>query len=209
MGIRLMWAEVHYKVGIMPENDRIAYCTDFSAEADKAFEVARYMAERRGARLFVLNVVPAGSEFVAFGAPDPSLLPDEESIVRRAEARYTTEAGVDAEVVAGYGSPAKRIIELVEGTERRPDRHRRARRRQGGTPPRRRHRRRQGSRGTRPSGSLSYLTHASVAGERGPSRPSLRRNPPSVSDGEALRNEGGRYAGTRGRPTSARTLEER
>ncbi len=98
----------------MPEIDRIAYCTDFSAEADKAFEAARDMAEKWGAHLFVLNVVPAGSELVAFGEPDPSLLPDEESIVRRAEARYTTEAGVDAEVVVRYGSPAKRIIEFVK-----------------------------------------------------------------------------------------------
>ncbi len=98
----------------MSDIKRIAYCTDFSAQADKAFEVARDMAETMGAHLFVLNVIPAGSEFVAFGEPDPFLLPDEESIVRRVEARYTSEAGVDAEVLVRYGSPAKRIIEFVK-----------------------------------------------------------------------------------------------
>ncbi len=51
---------------------------------------------------------------MAFGEPDPFLLPDEESIVRRVEARYTSEAGVDAEVLVRYGSPAKRIIEFVK-----------------------------------------------------------------------------------------------
>lgn len=98
----------------MSEIKRIVCCTDFSAEADKAFDAAADMAEKTGAHLFVLNVIPAGSEFVAFGEPNPSLLPDEESITQRAEARYVAKAGVDAEVVVRYGSPAKRIIEFVK-----------------------------------------------------------------------------------------------
>lgn len=48
----------------MPDYKNIVYCTDFSEQADHAFEDAKYMAGITGAKLFVLHVTqgaPSGA----------------------------------------------------------------------------------------------------------------------------------------------------
>jgi nucleotide-binding universal stress UspA family protein len=42
-----------------PEYQKILFCSDFSLDADNAFHTALDMAERYGARLYLLHVLPA------------------------------------------------------------------------------------------------------------------------------------------------------
>ena len=92
----------------------ILFATDFSENAGKAFEEAVDIAKFRDAKLFILNVVPAGDELVLPGAQAPAWLPDEDEILAKLEETYVAKAGVGAEAAVRYGAQARRIVDYAE-----------------------------------------------------------------------------------------------
>ncbi len=79
---------------------RIAFCTDFSANAGAAFETALDMAKKYGARLSIVHVVPQESNPLLPRSGRPSDAPPE-SLVReiqeRIERKYLDHIGGDVE----------------------------------------------------------------------------------------------------------------
>ena len=95
----------------------IVFCTDFSPNADKAFDVAKQLAAEWGARLFVVHAVSAGDQLAA--AALTTWLPFKTKVTERLTAKYVATAGVEAEAVVLRGSPAKEIVGYI--ATRRPD----------------------------------------------------------------------------------------
>lgn len=95
----------------------IVFCTDFSPNADKAFDVAKRLAADWGANLLVVHAVSGGDELAA--AALTTWLPFKNSLTERLNAKYVATAGVEAEAVVLRGSPAKEIVGFIAA--RRPD----------------------------------------------------------------------------------------
>ncbi|HET6495284.1 MAG TPA: universal stress protein [Thermoleophilia bacterium] len=88
----------------MPDYGNIVYCTDFSEQADRAFEDARYMAGITGAKLFVLHVTP--------GSGGAGVTPKEqESSMESMRTHYASEG---AEYVLRYGNEATEILQFAD-----------------------------------------------------------------------------------------------
>ena len=97
----------------MPGFKTVLFATDFSENAGKAFAEAVDIAKFRDAKLFILNVVPAGDELVSPGAQAPSWLPDEDAILAKLEETYVA-AGVQTEAAVRYGAQAHKIVDYAE-----------------------------------------------------------------------------------------------
>ena len=91
---------------------KIVCCTDFSANADRAFEVASDMAAERGAHLYLLNVVSGGEGLAA--SATQTWLPFKQGLLERLEAKYTSTTGGGAEVVVREGPPGRTIVDFVK-----------------------------------------------------------------------------------------------
>lgn len=105
--------------------ERIACCTDFSANSEAAFSVALDMAEKYDARLFLVHVVPPAvnpllthSEWVLQVEPEPDLLPQ---LGERLEREYGQRVPdrVRYEPVLLTGHVSTEILRFLE--ERRID----------------------------------------------------------------------------------------
>jgi nucleotide-binding universal stress UspA family protein len=71
-----------------PEYQKILFCSDFSRDADHAFYTALDMAERYGARLYLLHVLPAADNMIDALADHPEAQkdnPDDEETIEQAK----------------------------------------------------------------------------------------------------------------------------
>ncbi|MEZ5125246.1 MAG: universal stress protein [Thermoleophilia bacterium] len=101
----------------MVEPKVIVYCTDFSSQADAAFEAARALAAKWHARLLVLNMVSSGDEL--FGSGIETWMTFRDRTLAMLQERYVSGAGVDVEAFVRKGAPGVGIIDFVK--EQRAD----------------------------------------------------------------------------------------
>jgi nucleotide-binding universal stress UspA family protein len=59
-------------IAMKPEYKKILFCSDFSLDADNAFQAALDMAERYGARLCLLHVLPATGDLAGAVEDQPA-----------------------------------------------------------------------------------------------------------------------------------------
>ena len=88
----------------MPDYKNIVYCTDFSEQADHAFEDAKYMAGITGAKLFVLHVTQ--------GAPGGATTKEQAAGVENLRTHYAFEG--DVEYVLRTGNEATEILKFAD-----------------------------------------------------------------------------------------------
>lgn len=98
---------------------KIVVCSDFSENADKAFDVAAAMAEG-GGQLTVLHVVPAAFDYermargLGSAAPLGSAALDDEAIRQRLLERYGSRTAVPCEAAVVRGNEAHEIVKFAE-----------------------------------------------------------------------------------------------
>ena len=100
--------------------ERIACCTDFSANADEAFVAAMDLAAKYHARLFLVHVLPseinpamAAMAAVSLDEAQKALLPE---LQDRMEAEYgqRLEGHVEYEITVLYGHVSSEILTFLE-----------------------------------------------------------------------------------------------
>ncbi len=102
---------------------KIAFCTDFSEGADRAFDVAQSLAKSNGARLFLVHVIPpivspspAFEEFVPNYATlqltEEVMAASENKIVETYADRLEGYTNYEPKVINGH--PPSRIVEFAE-----------------------------------------------------------------------------------------------
>lgn len=91
---------------------RILHATDFSANSDKAYEVARGLSEDLGATLYVLNVVSGGEQIAA--SAGSGWLAFVDRLRENLHAKYCEPLSCSSEVLIRKGAPAKTIVEVAE-----------------------------------------------------------------------------------------------
>lgn len=102
---------------------RIVYCTDFSQNAQPAFDAALELASTFSARLYILHVLPAVVNPIQTGYPEDSQYDELKSFVVKIEERMEQEYGsripdaVDYEFVVLDGHVPTQIIGFLEQKE--------------------------------------------------------------------------------------------
>lgn len=87
----------------------ILFCTDFSKDADHAFDEAVYVATATSARLLILHVIPAR------GAGDAEA---EEAWVQTClERTYRDEASIETQVAVRRGNVTQEVLRYAEETQ--------------------------------------------------------------------------------------------
>lgn len=103
----------------------IACCVDFSKNANTAFEAALEMAQKYGAKLYLLHVVPPVINPVLADAPPVYTDEDQRSLIPRIEGRMADEYGeripdeVAHELIVMDGHVSSEILAFLE--ERKVD----------------------------------------------------------------------------------------
>ena len=86
--------------------------TDFTANAEHAFQLACSLARDHSCRLIVLHVVPPPETVIGeFGMPPLEL--EDQQMVQRQFDRLRSEAPLAIECVEMQGAPAKQIVEFA------------------------------------------------------------------------------------------------
>jgi len=98
----------------MPEYRSILCCTDFSHNADVAFEEAAYIASLAGARLTLLHVVHAGVGEAARALPADQVAAEDDAGLERMAREYPPPAGVEMRYSVRHGNIAAEILEAAE-----------------------------------------------------------------------------------------------
>ncbi len=91
---------------------RILYGTDFSANAERAFEVARKLAEELNATLYVLNVVSGGEQIAA--SAGSGWLPFVDRLRQNLDSQYCSRTTCEHQIMVRKGDPARTIVEVAE-----------------------------------------------------------------------------------------------
>ena len=91
---------------------RILHPTDFSANSDAAYEVARRLAEDLNATLFILNVVSGGEEIAA--SATSGWLAFIESLKGIMRTKYCLGLTCPSQVMIRRGAPATTIVDVAE-----------------------------------------------------------------------------------------------
>ena len=98
----------------MPDYKNIVCCTDFSHNAEHAFEEASYIASLTGARLSLLHVIHAGSGEAAMALPADQREAEEAEVLRNLEAVYGPRATVETDIVVTTGDVPVEILSYAE-----------------------------------------------------------------------------------------------
>lgn len=98
----------------MPEYRNILCCTDFSHNADVAFEEAAYIASLAGARLTLLHVIHAGVGEAALALPADQVAAEDDAGLERMAREYPPPAGVEMGYSVRHGNIAAEILEAAE-----------------------------------------------------------------------------------------------
>lgn len=88
-------------------------CTDFSENADHAFDEACYIASLTGARLHLLHVIHAGTGEAALAVPAWQREAEEAALLARLEDTYRPRAVGDLEVAVATGDVTTEILEYA------------------------------------------------------------------------------------------------
>jgi nucleotide-binding universal stress UspA family protein len=105
-----------------PKYKKVLFCTDFSENADDAFEYAHGVAKRDGGLLYILHVVPDNPHqayvegFLDAGAAEKIQRAIREDLDRNYRERYVSKiaAGVSFEIVTKSGREAEEILEFAK-----------------------------------------------------------------------------------------------
>lgn len=96
----------------MARFNRILHATDFSANSDKAYEVARNLAEDLGATLYILSVVSGGEQIAA--SAGSGWLSFIDRLQGNMHAKYCEPLSCPSEILIRKGAPAATIVEVAE-----------------------------------------------------------------------------------------------
>lgn len=95
----------------MPGYSTILCCTDFSLNAERAFDEATYIASLTGARLCLLHVIHAGTGEAALAVPAWQREAEEAELLARLEETYRPRAVGDVEIAVATGDVTTEILE--------------------------------------------------------------------------------------------------
>lgn len=98
----------------MPEYKNIVCCTDFSPNAERAFDEASYIASLTGARLSLLHVIHTGSGEAAMALPAEQRAAEEAEVLANLEAVYGPRARVETDIVVTSGDVPTEILAFAE-----------------------------------------------------------------------------------------------
>ncbi len=96
----------------MANFSKILHATDFSANSDKAYDVAHELAEDLNATLYILTVVSGGDEIAA--SATSGWLPYVETLRDNMRMKYCASASCPSEVMIRKGAPAATIVKVAE-----------------------------------------------------------------------------------------------
>ncbi len=94
----------------MPGFSNIVCCTDFSQNAQLAFEEASSMATLMGGRLFLLHVVHAGVGEAALAIPAAQREAEAAMVLERLKETYGSQATVETEITLRSGDVITEIL---------------------------------------------------------------------------------------------------
>ena len=100
----------------MPEYSNILFCTDFSHNADVAFEEASSIASLTGASLSLLHVIHAGVGETARAVPETQRELEESTALGHMERSYVSGAAPTAQMAVRRGNVTAEILEYAQET---------------------------------------------------------------------------------------------
>ena len=100
----------------MPEYSNILFCTDFSHNADVAFEEASYIASLTGASLSLLHVIHGGDGESARAVPDPQREAEKSTALGHLEQVYRPGAANKPQMAVRRGNVTAEILEHAAET---------------------------------------------------------------------------------------------
>ena len=100
----------------MPEYSNILFCTDFSHNADVAFEEASHIANLTGASLSLLHVIHGGSGETARAVPESQRNLEESAALDHMERTYLSGAAGEAQMAVRRGNVTAEILEYATET---------------------------------------------------------------------------------------------
>ena len=100
----------------MSEYSNILFCTDFSHNADVAFEEASYIASLTGASLSVLHVIHGGVGETARAVPGPLREAEESAALGHIERAYPSGAVDKAQMAVRRGNVTAEILDHAAET---------------------------------------------------------------------------------------------
>ena len=100
----------------MPEYSNILFCTDFSHNADVAFEEASYIASLTGASLSLLHVIHGGAGETARAVPDSQRALEGSTALDHLERAYGHGATGETQMVVRRGNVTAEILEHAAET---------------------------------------------------------------------------------------------
>lgn len=102
--------------GTMPEYKTIVFCTDFSKNADHAFEEAQYLASSTGAHLSVLHVIPDDVNEAARALPESKRAAEEKQARSLLERTYGAKTTVPTRFSVRRGNVAVEMLRFPAET---------------------------------------------------------------------------------------------
>ena len=100
----------------MPEYSNILFCTDFSHNADVAFEEASYIASLTGASLSLLHVIHGGVGETARAVPESQRELEESAVLGHLERAYPPGAASRRQMAVRRGNVTAEILEHAAET---------------------------------------------------------------------------------------------
>jgi universal stress protein A len=98
----------------MPGYSTILCCTDFSANAERAFVEASYLASLTNGRLHLLHVIHAGTGEAALAVPAWQHEEDEQALLALLEETYRPRAVGDLEIAVATGDVRTEILAYAD-----------------------------------------------------------------------------------------------